>query len=113
MQRDATRQLISILRQQQPAVRRGIISRKPGELFVEALKAETEAKRLRILEEEPTRLGHLGRRISQQVLRGARAGGSRTVGMGVGGVRHAQARGIPILGEIIGVAPETVPTRKL
>ena len=66
MQRDATRALISILCQQQPALRRGIISRKPSELFVEALKAETKAERLSILEEELTCLGNLGRRISLQ-----------------------------------------------
>ena len=50
MQRDAANELIVVFREQQAARRRSIVTRQFCEFLVEVLKAQTEAKGLRILE---------------------------------------------------------------
>ena len=63
VQRDTTSQLAAILRQQQPAGRRGVIPGKPGKFLIETLKAQTEAERLRVLEKKLTGLINLAQAI--------------------------------------------------
>lgn len=63
MQRDAARKLTLGFRQQQPPIRRNVLSRQIRQLFVEILKAKAEAQRLRVLQKQLPRLLDLRRRF--------------------------------------------------
>lgn len=63
VQRHTACQCAAIFRDQQPAFRRRIISRKAGKFLIETLKAQAEAERVCILEEKLACLSDLGRRL--------------------------------------------------
>src|SRR4029077_11731811 len=63
MQSHATGLLTLVFSQQQPAIRRGVVSRKSRKFLVEALKAQAEAERFSILAKKFTHLSNLARRF--------------------------------------------------
>ncbi len=64
MQRHTSCELCLVIREQQSARGRHVISRKFGQFLIEVLEAKTEAERFGILEEKLTRLDDLAGRLS-------------------------------------------------
>jgi hypothetical protein len=64
MQRHTPCKLGFVIRQQQSALGRRVISRKFRQLLIEVLEAKTEAERSGVLEEKLTRLRNLAGRLS-------------------------------------------------
>jgi hypothetical protein len=63
VERDASRQLAFIFCQQQAAMGRCIVARKPGEFLIEVLEAKAEAERFCVLEEKVASLRDLSIRF--------------------------------------------------
>ena len=63
MQSHASRQLPVVFRQQKAALRWGVVAGEPRKLWLEILKAEIDAERLGILQEQFARLRDLRGRL--------------------------------------------------